>query len=128
MNAFDQLTRLAKSRRYRETAQALAAVKELSAYFKTFSSVERVAAVSRGVLEVQNVLKGQVMREFEEACVPRHSVGEAAATDGAFLTKGSRARLHEPARTRSSPMHASLYTLSATTRGARTEYVVMRFR
>ncbi|GAA6008665.1 Vps53p [Rhodotorula paludigena] len=67
VNAFDQLTRLAKSRRYRETAQALAAVKELSAYFKTFSSVERVAAVSRGVLEVQNVLKGQVMREFEEA-------------------------------------------------------------
>ncbi|GAA6017952.1 hypothetical protein JCM10207_002717 [Rhodosporidiobolus poonsookiae] len=67
VNAFDQLTRLAKSRKYRETAQALAAVKELSQYFKTFSSVERVAAVSRGVLEVQNVLKGQVMKDFEEA-------------------------------------------------------------
>ncbi|GAA5844731.1 hypothetical protein JCM9279_002899 [Rhodotorula babjevae] len=67
VNAFDQLTRLAKSRRYRETAQALAAVKELSAYFKTFSSVERVSAVSRGVVEVQNVLKQQVMHEFEEA-------------------------------------------------------------
>ncbi|BGP16853.1 hypothetical protein JCM10213_002616 [Rhodosporidiobolus nylandii] len=67
VNAFDQLTRLAKSRKYRETAQALAAVKELSQYFKTFSSVERVAAVSRGVLEVQNVLRVQVMKEFEEA-------------------------------------------------------------
>ncbi|GAA5915432.1 hypothetical protein JCM6882_001421 [Rhodosporidiobolus microsporus] len=67
VNAFDQLTRLAKSRKYRETAQALAAVKELSAYFKTFSSVERVAAVSRGVMDVQNVLKVQVMRDFEES-------------------------------------------------------------
>ncbi|GAA5851582.1 hypothetical protein JCM8547_001139 [Rhodosporidiobolus lusitaniae] len=67
VNAFDQLTKLAKSRRYRETAQALFAVKELSSFFKTFSSVERVAAVSRGVNEVQNVLKAQVMKDFEEA-------------------------------------------------------------
>lgn len=69
VNAFDQLTRLAKSRKYRETAQALSAVKQLSFYFKTFENVERIAAVSRGVLEVQNVLRGQVMREFEEAWV-----------------------------------------------------------
>ncbi|CEQ41324.1 SPOSA6832_03023 [Sporobolomyces salmonicolor] len=67
VNAFDQLTRLAKSRRYRETAQALGAVKQLSQFFKTFSSVERVAAVSRGVTEVQGVLKAQVMKDFEEA-------------------------------------------------------------
>lgn len=67
MNAFDQLTRLAKSRRYRETAQALGAVKQLSQFFKTFSSVDRVAAVSRGVVEVQGVLRAQVMKEFEEA-------------------------------------------------------------
>ncbi|GAA5897830.1 Vps53p [Sporobolomyces salmoneus] len=67
VNAFDQLTKLAKSRQYRETAQALQAVKQLSQYFKTFSSVERIAAVSRGVFEVQNVLKAQVMRDFEEA-------------------------------------------------------------
>ncbi|GAA5971234.1 hypothetical protein JCM11641_004197 [Rhodosporidiobolus odoratus] len=67
VNAFDQLTRLAKSRKYRDTSQALAAVKELSQYFNTFSSVERVAAVRRGVLEVQNVLRVQVMKDFEEA-------------------------------------------------------------
>ncbi|GAA5896977.1 hypothetical protein JCM5296_002672 [Sporobolomyces johnsonii] len=67
VNAFDQLTRLAKSRRYRETAQALGAVKQLSQFFKMFSSVERVAAVSRGVTEVQGVLKAQVMKDFEEA-------------------------------------------------------------
>ncbi|POY71074.1 hypothetical protein BMF94_5831 [Rhodotorula taiwanensis] len=67
VNAFDQLTRLARSRKYRETASALGAVKELSAFFKTYSSVERVAAVSRGVHEVQNVLRAQVMREFEES-------------------------------------------------------------
>ncbi|GAA5975069.1 hypothetical protein JCM5350_004573 [Sporobolomyces pararoseus] len=67
VNAFDQLTKLAKSRQYRETAQALGAVKQLSSYFKTFSSVERIAAVNRGVFEVQNVLKAQVMRDFEEA-------------------------------------------------------------
>ncbi|GAA5880538.1 hypothetical protein JCM16303_005423 [Sporobolomyces ruberrimus] len=67
VNAFDQLTRLAKSRQYRETAQAFGAVKQLSQYFKSFSSVERIAAVSRGVFEVQNVLKAQVMRDFEDA-------------------------------------------------------------
>ncbi|GAA5834429.1 hypothetical protein JCM3766R1_005209 [Sporobolomyces carnicolor] len=67
VNAFDQLTKLAKSRQYRETAQALGAVKQLSQYFKTFSSVERIAAVTRGVFEVQNVLKVQIMRDFEEA-------------------------------------------------------------
>ncbi|GAA6017676.1 hypothetical protein JCM11491_001165 [Sporobolomyces phaffii] len=67
VNAFDQLTKLAKSRQYRETAQALGAVKQLAQYFKTFSSVERIAAVNRGVFEVQNVLRAQVMRDFEEA-------------------------------------------------------------
>jgi hypothetical protein len=67
VNAFDQLTRLAKSRRYRETAQALGAVKQLLQFFKSFSSVERVAAVSRGVAEVQSVLRAQIMREFEDA-------------------------------------------------------------
>ncbi|GAA5952951.1 hypothetical protein JCM3765_003016 [Sporobolomyces pararoseus] len=70
VNAFDQLTKLAKSRQYKETAQALGAVKQLSSYFKTFSSVERIAAVNRGVFEVQNVLKAQVMQDFEEAQVP----------------------------------------------------------
>ncbi|KAM0789531.1 hypothetical protein ACM66B_000346 [Microbotryomycetes sp. NB124-2] len=69
VNAFDQLTRLAKSRRYRDTAQALAAVKQLSQYFKTFGSVDRIAAVSRGVHEVQGVLRAQVLREFEDAFV-----------------------------------------------------------
>ncbi|SCV69740.1 BQ2448_1134 [Microbotryum intermedium] len=67
VNAFDQLNRLAKSRRYRETAQALGAVKQLSSYFKTYGSVDRVATVSRGVVEVQAVLRTQLMREFEQA-------------------------------------------------------------
>lgn len=67
MNAFDSLTRLAQSRRYRETAQALAAVKQLSHFFKSFANVERVAAVSKGVAEVQGVLRAQVLQEFEDA-------------------------------------------------------------
>lgn len=67
VNAFDQLTRLAKSRRYRETAQALGAVKQLSQFFKPFATVDRIAAVSQGVVEVQGVLRSQIMREFEAA-------------------------------------------------------------
>ncbi|KAI5477878.1 GARP complex subunit Vps53 [Pseudohyphozyma bogoriensis] len=67
VNAFEQLTRLAKARKYRETAQALGAVKQLSAYFKTFSNVDRIAAVSKGVADVQGVLRAQIMREFEAA-------------------------------------------------------------
>ena len=67
VNAFDQLTKLAQSRRYRETAQALGAVKQLSHFFKSFANVDRVAAVSRGVVEVQGVLRAQVLKEFEDA-------------------------------------------------------------
>ncbi|KAM0747619.1 hypothetical protein T439DRAFT_305380 [Meredithblackwellia eburnea MCA 4105] len=67
VNAFDLLTRLAKSRQYSQTASALLAVKQLSQFFVTFSSVDRVAAVSRGVKDVQGVLRVQVMREFEGA-------------------------------------------------------------
>ncbi|ORY89757.1 Vps53-like protein [Leucosporidium creatinivorum] len=87
VNAFDQLTRLAKSRRYRETAQALGAVKQLSQFFKTFSSVDRVAAVSRGVVEVQGVLRAQVMKEFEEAFANEGArVGKnAQLTDAALV-------------------------------------------
>lgn len=69
VNAFDQLTRLAKSRKYKETAQALSAVKQLSNYFKSFENVDRILIVSRGILEVQNLLRIQVMKEFEEAWV-----------------------------------------------------------
>lgn len=75
VNAFDQLTRLARSRQYNETAQVLSVVKELSAHFKGYSNVDRVAAVNRGVVEVQRVLRIQVMKEFEDAYVTRRQFG-----------------------------------------------------
>lgn len=94
VNAFDQLTRLAKSRRYRETAQALQAVKELSTFFKAFSNVDRVAAVSKGVHEVQGVLRAQVMRDFEEgsanATRPRAKLTGRQLTGSALWRAGSR--------------------------------------
>lgn len=67
VNAFDQLTTLASSRRYRETAQALSAVKQLSQFFQSFSNVERVSVVRQGVSQVMTVLRGQVLGEFTEA-------------------------------------------------------------
>ncbi|KAH8922413.1 hypothetical protein BT69DRAFT_1320210 [Atractiella rhizophila] len=67
VNAFDQLTRLAKAKRYRETASSLLAVKGLAATFSSFQSVERISALSRGIQSVQGVLRAQIFREFETA-------------------------------------------------------------
>ena len=52
-------------RRYKEAAQALSAVKELANHFRTYSSIERISTVLRGIQEIQGTLRSQVMKDFE---------------------------------------------------------------
>jgi hypothetical protein len=64
--AFDQLKKQSRGKRYKECAQALLAVKELANHFRSFSSIERVSTVLRGIQEVQGVVREQVMQDFEK--------------------------------------------------------------
>jgi uncharacterized protein YunC (DUF1805 family) len=43
------------------------AVKQLAASFESFHSVERIAALAKGIKSLENVLKAQIGREFEAA-------------------------------------------------------------
>ncbi|KAG0146760.1 hypothetical protein CROQUDRAFT_43939 [Cronartium quercuum f. sp. fusiforme G11] len=68
VNAFDQLTRLAKGRKYREAASSLQAVKQLSSHLNSLStSVPRVASLFKAVQEVQGLLRRTIMDEFTAA-------------------------------------------------------------
>lgn len=65
VNAFDQLMKQAKSRRYKESAHALSATKELAVHFKTYTSIERIANLLKGIQEIQGLMRSQVMKDFE---------------------------------------------------------------
>lgn len=67
VNGLDQLTRLAKAKRYKESAQSLLAVKQLQQYFAAYTAVNRIATLFKGVQSIQNILRAQVMAEFEGA-------------------------------------------------------------
>lgn len=89
MNGFDQLTRLAQAKRYRETAQSLLvsccfffddaiarlrktvlqAIKQLQAHFKSYAAIERISTLFKGIHDVQAVLRDQVMADFKAAFV-----------------------------------------------------------
>ena len=86
--AFDQLSKQAKARRYKESAEALRvslyrtrlwekhlsdvfenrkAVKELADHFRSFGSIERIASVLKEIQEIQGFMRSQVMKDFEIA-------------------------------------------------------------
>ncbi|KAL7411236.1 Vps53-like protein [Mrakia frigida] len=70
VTALSQLESLVPSKRYREIASSLAAVKELSIAFKPYVTVDRVAAMYKTVQERQNQCRGLVTDEFEAFFVP----------------------------------------------------------
>ncbi|KAF4125128.1 vacuolar protein sorting-associated protein 53, partial [Geosmithia morbida] len=92
--AYDQLRGLAKTRQYRECAGLLQAVIQLMKHFNSYRSIENIAALSRGVAELQRELLEQVCEDFEmafaksevgakrgvlaEGCLVVDSLGDAA--------------------------------------------------
>ncbi|KAH9812501.1 GARP complex subunit Vps53 [Melampsora americana] len=65
VNAFDQLARVAKAKRYREAASSLQAVRQLSSHLNDLStSVPRVRALFKAVQEIQGLLRRTIMDEF----------------------------------------------------------------
>jgi vacuolar protein sorting-associated protein 53 len=65
--AYEQLAVLGKTRQYRECAQLLQAVIQLMAHFKTYRSIDQIAALSRNVADLQRELLEQVCEDFELA-------------------------------------------------------------
>jgi hypothetical protein len=63
--AYEQLRSLSKARQYRECAQLLQAVIQLVAHFKSYRSIDQIAALSRNVADVQGELLEQVCEDFE---------------------------------------------------------------
>lgn len=92
--AYEQLRALIKTKQYRECAQLLQAVIQLMAYFRSYRSIDQIAALNRNVSEVQRELLEQVCEDFEitfakeevnqkqgmlhEGCLVVDALGEAA--------------------------------------------------
>lgn len=63
--AYEQLRDLIKTRQYRECAQLLQAVIQLMAHFKSYRSIDQIAALSKNVADLQRELLEQVCEDFE---------------------------------------------------------------
>ncbi|ROT43652.1 hypothetical protein SODALDRAFT_305825 [Sodiomyces alkalinus F11] len=79
--AYEQLRSLSKARQYRECASLLQAVLQLMKHFNSYRSIEQIAALSRGVADLQRVLLEQVCEDFEMA----FAKGEVAARRGMLV-------------------------------------------
>ena len=66
-SAYEQLRVLKALRQYRECASLLAAVLQLMAHFKSYRSIEQIAALSKGVADTQREILEQVCEDFEIA-------------------------------------------------------------
>lgn len=79
--AYEQLRGLAKTRQYRECASLLQAVLQLMKHFNSYRGIDQIAALSRGVADLQRVLLEQVCEDFEMA----FAKGEVAARKGMLV-------------------------------------------
>ncbi|KAF8894339.1 Vps53-like protein [Gymnopilus junonius] len=65
VNAMTQLEDLMKEKKYNEVAQTLAAVKEISSSFKSYTTVPRVNRIHKRIQEIQNQLRTQLDADFD---------------------------------------------------------------
>ncbi|KAG9004635.1 Vacuolar protein sorting-associated protein 53 [Tulasnella sp. 427] len=65
VNSVSQLESLADAKDYAQIANTLAATKELFAFFKTYSTVPRVAALTKRFQNVQGRIRTQLERDFD---------------------------------------------------------------
>jgi hypothetical protein len=63
--AYEQLRGLSQSRQYRECAHLLQAVIQLMAHFKSYRSIDQIAALSKSVADLQRELLEQICEDFE---------------------------------------------------------------
>ncbi|KIM46634.1 hypothetical protein M413DRAFT_259812 [Hebeloma cylindrosporum] len=65
VNALTQLQDLIQETKYREVAQTLAAVKQISASFKSYRGIPRINRVWKQIQEIQGQLKAQIDADLD---------------------------------------------------------------
>ncbi|KAJ2919921.1 hypothetical protein MD484_g444, partial [Candolleomyces efflorescens] len=65
VNALTQLEDLMKEKKYSEVAQKLAAVKQISATFETYTGVPRIARLWKRIKDIQGQLRNQLEEDFD---------------------------------------------------------------
>ncbi|KAF8757302.1 Vps53-like, N-terminal [Rhizoctonia solani] len=66
VNALGQLDSMVKEKQYKEIAQTLGAVKEISLFFKPYSSIERISIATRRLQELQGSVRASVEKDFDD--------------------------------------------------------------
>ncbi|KAB8698125.1 hypothetical protein FH972_026375 [Carpinus fangiana] len=96
--AYEQLRGLVKTRQYKECAQLLQAVLQLMSHFKSYRSIDQIAALGRKVSDLQRELLEQICEDFElafakgEVAQKKNMLKEACEVLDA-LGENARARL-----------------------------------
>ncbi|SJX62260.1 related to VPS53-subunit of VP51-54 complex, required for protein sorting [Sporisorium reilianum f. sp. reilianum] len=87
VNGVDQLQRLAETKRYREAASALQAVRSLLDFFQSYRGVERIASAWKQVNELQNTLRTTIMKDYENFFLhdPNRAVRSTNLPDSALV-------------------------------------------
>ncbi|KAF8070050.1 Vps53-like protein [Lyophyllum atratum] len=65
VNALTQLEDLVREKKYNEISETLAAVKQISATFKPYTAVQRVAQVWKRIQEIQGDLRNKIDADFD---------------------------------------------------------------
>ncbi|GLB36971.1 putative vps53-like, N-terminal [Lyophyllum shimeji] len=65
VNALTQLKDLVREKKYSEVSQTLAAVKQISATFKSYTAVQRVAQIQKRIQEIQGDLRNKIDADFD---------------------------------------------------------------
>ncbi|SNX84704.1 related to VPS53 - subunit of VP51-54 complex, required for protein sorting [Melanopsichium pennsylvanicum] len=87
VNGVDQLQRLAETKRYREAASALQAVRSLLDFFQSYRGVERIASAWKQVGELQQDLRNVIMKDYENFFLhdPNRAVRSTSLPESALV-------------------------------------------
>ncbi|PPQ72073.1 hypothetical protein CVT26_006708 [Gymnopilus dilepis] len=98
VNAITQLEELMQEKQYKEVAQTLAAIKEISSSFKSYSTVPRINRIYKRIQEIQNQLRTQLDADFDSFFVQdtKNPIKPALIADACLVIDviGPDARMH----------------------------------
>ncbi|EPQ57099.1 hypothetical protein GLOTRDRAFT_137518 [Gloeophyllum trabeum ATCC 11539] len=98
VNALNQLEEQVAEKRYDEIVNSLGAVKEISATFKSYTSIQRISQIWRRIQEIQGDLRTKIDKDFEAfhmhtSASPSHQTLYAACLCADLLGPDVRAQL-----------------------------------
>ncbi|KAJ7693303.1 Vps53-like protein [Mycena rosella] len=85
VNALTQLEDFVKEKKYGEVAQTLAAVKQISASFKQYTSVQRISQVWKHIQELQGELRTHLDQDFDALQVDSTQIKPSLIADACLV-------------------------------------------